>query len=89
MLNLLEVPPTTRGDLADRTRRNRPELKFFWMPFPVLKVLSLLATLLQKALRPRNAALDLYAAFKSENYDPVIAERAIARAIVDKQGLKR
>lgn len=89
MLNLLEVPPTTRGDLADRTRRNRPELKFFWMPFPVLKALSLLATLLQKALRPRNAALDLYAAFKSENYDPVIAERAIARAIVDKQGLKR
>jgi predicted dehydrogenase/nucleoside-diphosphate-sugar epimerase len=89
MLNLLEVPPTTRGDLADRTRRNRPELKFFWMPFPVLKVLSVLATLLQKALRPRNAALDLYAAFKSENYDPVIAERAIARAIVDKQGLKR
>jgi predicted dehydrogenase/nucleoside-diphosphate-sugar epimerase len=82
MVNLLEVPPTTRGDLAERTRRTRPDLKFFWMPFPVLRVLAGLATLLQKALKPGRPALDLYAAFKSENYDAVIAQRVIAAAQV-------
>jgi nucleoside-diphosphate-sugar epimerase len=80
MVNLLEVPPTTRGDLAERTRRTRPDLKFFWMPFPVLRVLAGLATLLQKAMKPGRPALDLYAAFKSENYDPTIAQRVIAAA---------
>ena len=80
LVNLLEVPPTSRGDLVERTRRTRPDLKFFWMPFPVLRVLAGLATLLQKALRPSSPALDLYAAFKSENYDPVIAQRVINAA---------
>lgn len=79
-VNLVEVPPTTRGDLARRLRQTRPELKFFWMPFPVLKTLSLLATLLQKALRPKYPALDLYAAFASESYDPKIAQQAITAA---------
>jgi predicted dehydrogenase/nucleoside-diphosphate-sugar epimerase len=80
MVNLLEVPPTTRGDLADRLQRTRPELKFFWMPFPVLRVLSWLATGLQKVLRPGQPALDVHSAFKSENYDPQIAQQVIARA---------
>ena len=80
MVNLVEVPPTTRGDLANRLRNTRPELKFFWMPFPVLKMLSGLAVLLQKALRPGKPALNLYAAFKSENYHPAVAQQVIAAA---------
>jgi nucleoside-diphosphate-sugar epimerase len=80
MVNLLEVPATTRGDLAKRTRANRPELKFFWMPFWLLKALSLFATGLQKILRPGKPALDLYAAFKSEHYEPGIAQKVIAAA---------
>jgi hypothetical protein len=88
MVNLLEVPPNTRGELAERTRRTRPELKFFWMPFPVLKGLSLFATLLQKLLRPRQAPLDLYAAFKSENYAPDVAQRVIAAAGVNHPGIQ-
>ena len=79
-VNLVEVPATTRGDLADRLRRTRPELKFFWMPFWMLRTLAWLATGLQKLLRPKHPALDLYAAFKSEKYDPAIAERVIAAA---------
>jgi predicted dehydrogenase/nucleoside-diphosphate-sugar epimerase len=79
-VNLVEVPPTTRGDLAQRLRQTRPELKFLWLPFPVLKMLSLLATFLQKLLRPKHAPLDLYAAFKSENYDSTIAQQVIAAA---------
>lgn len=80
MVNLLEVPATTRGDLAKRTRANRPELKFFWMPFWLLKTLSLFATGLQKIMKPGKPALDLYAAFKSERYDPAIAQSVIAAA---------
>ena len=79
-MNLLEVPATTRGDLADRLRATRPDLKFFWMPFWLLKTLSWFAIGLQKLLRPKHPALDLYAAFKSERYDPAIAERVIAAA---------
>jgi nucleoside-diphosphate-sugar epimerase len=80
MVNLLEVPATTRGDLADRMRPARPEIKFFWMPFWMLKTLSVLATGLQKAMKPGKPALDVYAAFKSERYDPAIAQGVIAAA---------
>ncbi|HEU4779623.1 MAG TPA: Gfo/Idh/MocA family oxidoreductase [Steroidobacteraceae bacterium] len=80
MVNLLEVPATTRGALAERLRATRPDLKFFWMPFFVLRALSWFAIGLQKVLRPKAPALDLYAAFKSERYDPTVAERVIASA---------
>jgi predicted dehydrogenase/nucleoside-diphosphate-sugar epimerase len=79
-VNLVEVPATTRGDLADRLRRTRPELKFFWMPFFVLKGLAWFAIGLQKVLKPRRPALDVYAAFKSERYDTTISQRVIAAA---------
>jgi hypothetical protein len=58
----------------------RPELKFFWMPFFVLKGLSWFAIALQKVLRPKQPALDLYAAFKSERYDPAVAQQVIQSA---------
>jgi nucleoside-diphosphate-sugar epimerase len=83
MVNLLEVPATTRGDLAGRMRANRPEISFFWMPFWLLKMLSLLATGLQKAMKPGKPALDVYAAFKSERYDPTIAQGVISKAAAD------
>ena len=60
--------------------QTRPELRFFWMPFCVLRTLSWFATGLQKLLRPKHPALDLYAAFKSESYDPAIAQQVIAAA---------
>lgn len=80
MVNLVEVPPATRGQLAERMRGNRPELKFLWLPFPILKALSLFATALQKALSPKKPALDVYAAFKSETYSTDIAGKVIAAA---------
>lgn len=79
-VNLVEVPPTTRGELADRLRQTRPELRFFWMPFWMLRLLSWLATGLQKLLRPGKPALNLYAAFAAERYDPSVSERVIAAA---------
>jgi nucleoside-diphosphate-sugar epimerase len=79
-LNLLEVPAPTRGELFDRLRANRPDLKILWLPFPVLRLLSLFAKGLQKVLRPGKPALDLYAAFKSESYDPALAEKFITES---------
>lgn len=80
LVNLLEVPSPTRGSLADRLKPNRPDLKFLWLPFPVLRGLSLMATGLQKVLRPGKPALDVYAAFKSEAYDSTLAGKVIAES---------
>lgn len=79
-LNLLETPPTTRGDLAQRLRKTRPELRFVWLPFFALKGLSMFATILQKVMRPGKPALDVHAAFKSESYDPQLASQVITAA---------
>jgi predicted dehydrogenase/nucleoside-diphosphate-sugar epimerase len=80
LVNLLEVPATTRGELATKLRVTRPELRFLWLPFPVLRVMSAFATWLQKILRPRHPALDVYSAFKSERYDETIAQQVITAA---------
>jgi hypothetical protein len=79
-VNLVEVPAPNRGQLVQRLRATRPDLKFMWLPFPVLKVLSLVALGLQRLLKPKGKALDLYAAFKSENYDARLAQTVIDRA---------
>ncbi|HEX7012126.1 MAG TPA: Gfo/Idh/MocA family oxidoreductase [Steroidobacteraceae bacterium] len=79
-VNLVETPPTTRGELADRLRKTRPELRFLWLPFFALRALSALAKLLQKLLRPGKPALDVYAAFKSERYEPTLAHQVISAA---------
>jgi len=77
LVNLLEVPAPTRRDLVERLRAVRPDLRFVWLPFPLLRMLSMLAIGLQKLLRPKKPALDLYAAFKSERYDLRLAGRVI------------
>jgi predicted dehydrogenase/nucleoside-diphosphate-sugar epimerase len=80
LVNLLEVPSPTRGELADRLRLGRPDLKFVWLPFPVLRGMSLMATGLQKMLRPGKPALDVHAAFKSEAYDSSSSAQVIAES---------
>jgi hypothetical protein len=45
-----------------------------------IMVLGLIAIGLQRALRPKGKALDLYAAFKSESYDATLAQAVIDRA---------
>lgn len=79
-LNLIEAPATSRGELVRRLRAVRPDLKVLWLPFPVLKALAVLATGLQKVLRPGQPALDLYAAFKSERYDSTLAAQMTAKS---------
>jgi predicted dehydrogenase/nucleoside-diphosphate-sugar epimerase len=80
MVNLLEVPVPTRGELADRLKTARPDLKFMWLPFPIVRTLGGILKIGLRLLRPKAQALDLYAAFKSESYDPAIARTVIANA---------
>lgn len=75
VVNLVESPALARRDLVSRLRRVRPDLKVLWLPFPMLRVLGLMATLLQKLLWPSKPALNLYDAFKSEHYDDSVAKR--------------
>jgi hypothetical protein len=79
-VNLLEVPSPPRGELADRLKSTRPDLRFMWMPFPLLRLIGLSLKLALKVVRPGAPALDLYAAFKSESYEPTTAARVIAAA---------
>ena len=77
LLNLLEVPAPTRGELADRLKAIRPDLRFIWMPMPVLRVLSGTLKIVLRIMRPKAQALDVYAAFKSEAYDTTLASKII------------
>lgn len=79
-VNLVEAPPPSRGELVKRLREARPDLRVMWMPFPVLKAISLLALLMQKVLRRGRKPLDLYAAFSPEQYDTRVAQEVIAAA---------
>jgi predicted dehydrogenase/nucleoside-diphosphate-sugar epimerase len=77
MVNLLEVPATTRRQLVSRLRHARPDLRLLWLPFWILRIMSMMFSLIQKLLSPSSSALDLYAAFASEAYSSDIANRVL------------
>ena len=79
-LKMRGVPAPTRGELADRLRAVRPDLRFLWLPFPVVWMLSTALWIALKAVRPGKPPLDLYSAFKSESYDSKLAGAIIAAA---------
>jgi predicted dehydrogenase/nucleoside-diphosphate-sugar epimerase len=83
LVNLLEVPVKQRGELVDRLRQSRPDLKIVWLPSPVLWGLSGMLKVVLKILRPRQSPLDLYSAFKSESYDSQIAQQVLKAARAD------
>lgn len=80
LVNLVQTPAPTRGDLVERLRRVRPDLKIVWFPALLLRVLSGPAKLAQRWLMGASKPIDLYAAFSSERYQPDIAAGVIARA---------
>lgn len=77
VLNLVEAPQPTRGELVKRLRSARPELKVMWLPFPIVWLISAMLKVLLRLLRPGKAPLDLYSAFASERYDSSLAEQII------------
>lgn len=80
MLNLVESPQPTRGDLVRRLRAARPELRIMWLPFPVVKAISFILKSILKLLKPGKKPIDLYSAFASERYDDRLAEKTIRAA---------
>jgi predicted dehydrogenase/nucleoside-diphosphate-sugar epimerase len=80
LVNLVESPAPTRGELVTRLRTVRPDLKVLWFPAWLLKGLSGPMKLAQRYVMGIAKPLDLYAAFSSERYQPDIAMAAIAKA---------
>jgi len=80
MLNLVESPQPSRGDLAKRLKSSRPELSFFWLPLSVVWMLGLLLKLVLRLMKPGKKPLDLHSAFVSERYNAALAAEVIARA---------
>lgn len=80
VLNLVEAPPPSRGELAARLGHDRPELRFLWIPSLMLRLASPLAGLAQRLLLGSAKPVDVYAAFASERYRTDLAESVISRA---------
>ena len=80
MVNLVESPAPTRGELVKRLTDVRPDLRVFWFPAWLLKALSGPMKIAQKWVMGIAKPLDLYAAFSSERYSPSIASAAISKA---------
>jgi nucleoside-diphosphate-sugar epimerase len=80
MLNLVEAPQPTRGDLTKRLRAARPELSLMWLPFPIVWVISATLKGVLRLVKPGKPPLDVYSAFASERYDSRLAENVIRKA---------
>jgi hypothetical protein len=80
LVNLVNAPASTRGELADRIRQSRPDLRFIWIPAILVRLLNGPAKLVQRLVFGAKKPIDVYAAFSSERYDTHLAAAVIARA---------
>lgn len=80
MLNLVESPQPSRGELVRRLREARPDLSLMWLPLSVVWGLSALLKVALRLLKPGKKPLDLYSAFVSERYDSTLAAEVIRKA---------
>jgi predicted dehydrogenase/nucleoside-diphosphate-sugar epimerase len=80
LVNLVEAPPPTRRELADRFKGHRPDLKFYWFPGWLLRALGGPLKLVQRIALGSKQPVDVYAAFASERYRTDVAAQVIGRA---------
>jgi predicted dehydrogenase/nucleoside-diphosphate-sugar epimerase len=78
VLNLVEAPPPTRRDLVARLRQRRPDLRVFWFPGWLLRVLNGPLKLAQRLAL--GSSIDVAAAFASERYRTDLAAATIEHA---------
>jgi predicted dehydrogenase/nucleoside-diphosphate-sugar epimerase len=78
IVHALSPSAPTRRELVARVRAANPGARVIWLPRPALFVLSGMATILQKVLRPRRAAVSLSKAFASTRYDTTRIESLAA-----------
>jgi len=80
LVNMVEAPAPTRRDLVARLRAVRPDLRIWWFPAWLLRLMSGPLKLVQRWLMHSSQPLDVYAAFASERYRTDLAARVIERA---------
>jgi predicted dehydrogenase/nucleoside-diphosphate-sugar epimerase len=80
LVNLVEAPPPTRRQLAERFKAQRPDLAFYWFPGWLLRALGGPLKLVQRIALGSKQPVDVYAAFASERYRTDVAASVIARA---------
>lgn len=73
VLNLVEPNSPTRAELVNLLKKERPDLKVFWIPDFLLVILSNLLKIILRILRPKNKPIDLHAAFSAERYNSNLA----------------
>jgi predicted dehydrogenase/nucleoside-diphosphate-sugar epimerase len=78
-LNLLEPDPPTKAALLERLRKTNPDLTVIWLPWWLLRPLSLAALALQKLLRPGRAAIDVAKVFRVDRYDTGLSAALAAK----------
>jgi len=69
VLNLFDPELPTRRELLARLRRTNPDLTIVWLPPAILTPLSWFAIVLQKAIRPKSAAINVAKIFARLRYD--------------------
>lgn len=80
LVNMVETPAPTRRELVARLRTVRPDLRVWWFPAWLLRLLSGPLKLAQRWLMHSSQPLDVYAAFASERYRTDLAANVIERA---------
>ena len=80
LVNMVEAPPPTRRDLAQRLLDRRPDLKVRWFPGWLLRLMSGPLKLVQRLALGAKEPVDVYAAFASEQYVTAVAAAVIERA---------
>jgi len=80
LVNLVEHPAPTRGDLARRLLDQRPDLKVKWIPDAVLAALNPPAKAAQRLLLRSKHPVDVRSAFSSERYSTELAASVIRKA---------
>jgi predicted dehydrogenase/nucleoside-diphosphate-sugar epimerase len=80
-LNLIEAPAPTRRELIGRYLITRRDLRVFWVPAIVLRMLAGPLKFLQRVVLGSRQPVDVAAAFASERYQTDLAARVIERAM--------
>jgi predicted dehydrogenase/nucleoside-diphosphate-sugar epimerase len=80
VVNLVESPPPTRRELVRRLLDRRPDLRVWWVPAVLLRLMSGPLKLVQRVALGAKEPLDVYAAFASEPYRTDVAAQVIAAA---------
>jgi predicted dehydrogenase/nucleoside-diphosphate-sugar epimerase len=80
VLHLLDPEPWTRRALVAEEKRRRPGTLAIWLPWFGIRILSGLAVIAQKVLRPRSEPVRVAAAFAAPRYATTEIRRVLEQA---------